>query len=248
MTSSVPVRCPACRREHAYVPPAFPCACGAPVVPPLDADGTVTPLTQRTWAGDWVTVRCGACGRHDDWPQPEFGCACGTVLRVPVVSALPAADGPERRLPEPARPAGTAAPRPAFRPVTIRTAADAAATVALYLRWLGRSEIRRPRTSADSVSVLDAEGLTARVDPTTRPVSVRDVECLWLAGLAASALGVSFALAGYGEDARARADELGVPLFALDLTGTPQPVNAAAEELVAAGGPNPVENDDAFGA
>ncbi|WP_461079460.1 SDR family oxidoreductase [Streptomyces deserti] len=29
MSESVPVHCPACRREHRYAAPAYPCACGA---------------------------------------------------------------------------------------------------------------------------------------------------------------------------------------------------------------------------
>jgi hypothetical protein len=47
---------------------------------------------------------------------------------------------------------------------------------------------------------------------------------------------VYFSLAGYDADARARADQLHVPLFVLDLTGTPQPVNAIADALDARGG------------
>jgi hypothetical protein len=42
---------------------------------------------------------------------------------------------------------------------------------------------------------------------------------------------VYFSLAGYTPEARAQADSLGVPLFVLDLTGTPQPVNSLADEL-----------------
>ncbi|MFC5674034.1 hypothetical protein [Streptomyces incanus] len=46
-----------------------------------------------------------------------------------------------------------------------------------------------------------------------------------------SARGLHFTLAGYAPDARERADRLGVPLFLLDLTGIPQPVNAPAVAL-----------------
>ena len=53
--------------------------------------------------------------------------------------------------------------------------------------------------------------------------------------MTASARSVHFSLAGYAQDARARADQLRVPLFVLDLTGTPQPVNDAAQELVTTG-------------
>ncbi len=68
-----------------------------------------------------------------------------------------------------------------------------------------------------------------------RPASRRDVECLWLTAMTESASCVYFSLAGYSPDARTRADALGVPLFVLDLTGTPQAVNAHADELDAAG-------------
>ncbi|GHE97129.1 hypothetical protein GCM10018785_72170 [Streptomyces longispororuber] len=90
-TDGFPVRCPVCRHEQAYAPPAFPCACGAPVVPPVAHGTAPTPVTERSWADDWVTVRCGSCGRATDWPRPELGCACGTVLRIPV---LPEGSGP----------------------------------------------------------------------------------------------------------------------------------------------------------
>lgn len=61
------------------------------------------------------------------------------------------------------------------------------------------------------------------------------MECLWLTAMTESTGCVYFSLAGYAEDARSVADSLGVPLFVLDLTGTPQPVNSLADELVEAG-------------
>ncbi|PNG16415.1 hypothetical protein C1J00_42060, partial [Streptomyces cahuitamycinicus] len=80
MPETVAVRCPACRREHHYTAPRYPCACGAPVAPRLDRDGSPTPVTHRVWQDDWVTVRCGSCGRRGEWPRPEVGCPCGVVL------------------------------------------------------------------------------------------------------------------------------------------------------------------------
>ncbi|MDG4860975.1 hypothetical protein P8605_22865, partial [Streptomyces sp. T-3] len=126
-------------------------------------------------------------------------------------------------------------PRPAFHPVTIRTARDAVTAAALYLKWLGFSDVRRTEQRPASGIGLHAPGVVAQVEPSTRPASVRDVECLWLSGLNASAVGVYFSLAGYTDEARRRADTLGVPLFVLDLTGTPQPVNSPADELVTTG-------------
>ncbi|MFF7081226.1 hypothetical protein [Streptomyces lavendulae] len=227
MTEAVRVRCPGCGRENGYAAPSFPCACGNPVTPPLDPSAEARPVTYRTWSQSWVAVRCGACGREGEWPQPELGCGtCGTVVRVPV---RPPGTG--------AAPGAGGAARPAFRPVTIRTGGDAVVTAALYLRWLGFPDVRRPDGAAAPSAAADlrAPGVVAHVDPTTAPVGLRAVECVWLNALTAAATGVCFSLAGYTEEARSRADELAVPLFVMDLTGAPQPVNDPAEDLVAQG-------------
>ncbi|MFE2553721.1 hypothetical protein ACFXGI_35130 [Streptomyces sp. NPDC059355] len=267
MADAVPVRCPACLRENDYAAPVFPCACGSPVVPPLDLAAAPLPLTHRTWSDTWVAVRCAACGLVGEWPRPELGCtSCGTVVRIPVRPVEPGAaagggvrDGlrprPDVRgdaredVRRPGRPAASAGgsalgrpsaapgPRPAFRPVTIRTARDAVATAALYLRWLGFQDVRRPDGQPIPSAAVDlrAPGLVAQVDPTTAPAGLRAVECVWLNGLTASATSVYFSLAGYTRDARSRADDLGIPLFVMDLTGMPQPVNDPADALVGTG-------------
>ncbi|MFE6093307.1 hypothetical protein ACFQ7M_15115 [Streptomyces massasporeus] len=313
MAETVPVRCPACRREHRYTAPAYPCVCGAPVAPRLDRDGSATPVSHRVWQDDWVSVRCGSCGRCGQWPRPEVGCACGVVLRVAVVEERamtgPAAaddgsgtaasqspetgqdgtqaaqgqgdtadgsaagkdpgedrsgaadlDGPpgqegpadqdsrqgsphEPHEPDqPDRPRDAAAvaaaarpARPPFLSVTIRTARDAVTATALYLRWLGYRGVRRADQRPPAGIGLAARGVVAQVDPAVRPATLRDVECLWLTAMTESADCLYFSLSGYADDARARADALGVPLFVLDLTGTPRPVNAPAETLAATG-------------
>jgi hypothetical protein len=222
MSESVPVRCPACRRAHVYAAPSYPCACGAPVTPPLDPHPAATAVTHRAWDEEWVAVRCPACDRVAQWPHPELGCPCGTVLRIPVAGG--AAEPPDTT-PPPAR--------PAFQPVTIRTARDAVTAAALYLRWLGHRDVRRADRRPPSGIGLAARGMLAQVDPTVRPAEPRDVECLWLTAMAESAACVYFSLAGYTDEARARADTLRVPLFVLDLTGTPQPVNDHADALTA---------------
>ncbi|NED91651.1 hypothetical protein G3I76_67705 [Streptomyces sp. SID11233] len=241
---SVPVRCPACRRDHVYVTAAYPCPCGAPTAPPLLRGAPVTAITHRTWNDDWVTVRCRACGRHDQWPQPELCCPCGAVLRIPVrpVAALGRTpDGGSHRTDRPVRPSHiplprtASAPRPAFRPLTIRTARDAVGAAALYLKWLGYREVVQPAERPSSRIDLRAAGLIAQVDSTTRTTALRDVECLWLNALSTSVSAVFFSLAGYAPDARERADGLAIPLFVMDLTGTPQPVNSPADELVSTG-------------
>ncbi|MFD5758607.1 hypothetical protein ACWEQ3_02005 [Streptomyces mirabilis] len=273
MAESVPVRCPACRREHLFAAPSYPCVCGAPVTPPLDRLADPAPVTHRTWDEDWVTVHCDTCGRADQWPHPELGCPCGVMLRIPVrgvrrplrAEVVPGPGAPADLETEPeteaaphtpeSPPPGTAAttpgsplipdhlplprttptPRPVFQPVTIRTARDAVTAAALYLRWLGYRDIRRADQRPPSGIGLAARGMLAQVDPTVRPATLRDVECLWLTAMSESTGCVYFSLAGYADDARGRADALGIPLFVLDLTGTPQPVNTHADELLATG-------------
>lgn len=242
--SGVPVRCPVCRREHLYAPPSYPCACGAPVIPPVARGATVTPVTDRTWADEWVTVRCRLCGRRDHWPQPELECGCGTVLRIPVraVQAPSTAPSPAPKDPPAAKaPAHISLPRtapvlrPAFQPVPVRTAQDAVTVAALYLRWLGYGDIRKAVHRAPSGARVAARGVIALIEPSVRPTTLRDVECVWLSAMTESVGCVCFSLAGYEETARARADALSIPLFVIDLAGTPQPVNTAADELMAAG-------------
>ncbi|MFJ1647259.1 hypothetical protein [Streptomyces sp. NPDC088258] len=251
MEESVSVCCPSCGSRHVFRAAAHPCVCGAPVTPSLRADASAEPVAHRAWADEWVTVRCAACGSEGDWPRPELGCPCGTALRIAVedARARPAPSGaPEAaRAPGAGRPAHiplprtARTPRPPFRPTTIRTAQDVVTAAALYLRWLGFKSVVRaegapsPGGPAETGVDLCGPDVVAQVDPTTGPATLRAVECLWLNGLSASTASVYFALAGYAEDARSRADALGLPLFVLDLTGTPQPVNGHADDLVSAG-------------
>ncbi|MGD9483135.1 hypothetical protein WDH52_07705 [Streptomyces sp. TRM70308] len=228
-----PVRCPVCRREHVYTPPAYPCPCGAPVALPLVPGAAPVRVRHRTWDASWVAVRCGSCGREGDWPQPELGCTCGTLLALPVDRAAAgtpeAASGAASGVVEStgARPSE----RPAFSPMTIRTGRDAVLAAAHYLHWLGFHGVRAVHGSPASGIDLRGPGVVARVDPSTTAVGARAVETLWLTGLHASVATACFALAGYAPEARARGELLDVPLFVLDLTGTPQPVNQAAERL-----------------
>ncbi|MER7483954.1 hypothetical protein ABTX60_41015 [Streptomyces sp. NPDC126510] len=243
MAETVAVRCPACRREHRCTAPAYPCACGAPVAPRLDRDGAATPVSHRSWQDDWVTVRCGSCGRRGEWPRPEVGCSCGVVLRVAVLEDGKSAATGEGTAGADVTPAPepvtvrrvTPAARPPFLSVTIRTARDAVTATALYLRWLGYRGVRRADQRPPSGIGLAARGVVAQVDPAVRPATLRDVECLWLTAMTESADCLYFSLAGYADDARARADALGVALFVLDLTGTPRPVNASADALATSG-------------
>ncbi|MFH0241740.1 hypothetical protein ACGRHY_04710 [Streptomyces sp. HK10] len=225
--------------------PSYPCRCGAPVAPALLRGGIPVRIRHRAWADSWLTLRCSACGRHDEWPRPELGCPCGALLRPPlaepsgaaapsVVPAGGAAAPGDAPLPDAAR------ERPDFQPVAIRTARDVVTAAALYLGWLGFERVR-PVVGALPVPGVDLRGpeVLARVDPTTSPTGPDAVETLWLHGLNESAVAVCFSLAGYTRQALGRANGLGLPLFTLDLAGTPQPVNEAAHALLrTGGGPN----------
>ncbi|MCQ1578546.1 hypothetical protein [Streptomyces parvus] len=233
---SVPVRCPVCNRDHAYSTPAYPCPCGMPTTPPLLRDAPAVRVGHRSWNDVWVTVRCPSCAREDQWPQPELCCPCGTVLRIAVrpVAAAPSPSSPVSPAHIPL-PRTAAHPRPAFSPMTIRTGHDAVSAAGLYLTWLGFRDVGRPGAGAATGREMRGGGGDAQGDSSTRPATLRAVETLWLNALGTSAAGVFFSLAGYAPDARARADGVGLPLFVIDLTGTPQPVNSPADELVSTG-------------
>ncbi|MFD3937088.1 hypothetical protein ACFWSF_03265 [Streptomyces sp. NPDC058611] len=225
--SWVTVRCGACGREDAWPRPEVGCgSCGTvvrvPVHPPEAAD--TGPARSAGRGGSDGRDGSGSAGG----PGGPGGPSRPGARRDPRHDAHPA------HIPLPPT---APVPRPAFRPVTIRTARDAVATAVLYLRWLGFQDVRQPDgRPVPAVAVdLRAPGLVAQVDPTTSPAGLRAVECVWLTGLTASATSVYFSLAGYTEDARTRADDLGIPLFVMDLTGVPQPVNDPADELIGTG-------------
>ncbi|MFD8886818.1 hypothetical protein ACFV0H_30590 [Streptomyces erythrochromogenes] len=248
--SWVTVRCTSCGRESEWPHPEVGCgSCGTVVrlpVHPLEQPEAGTGRGAGPGAGPGATAgaagSAGAVGSagpagpgRAGGPADQRGDASGEAAGAAAAGAPtppPAADPAHMPLPPTA-----AVPRPAFRPVTIRTARDAVATAALYLRWLGFQDVRQPdgRPIPSAAVDLRAPGLVAQVDPTTAPAGLRAVECVWLNGLTASATSVYFSLAGYTEDARSRADDLGIPLFVMDLTGMPQPVNDPADALVGSG-------------
>ncbi|WP_333909866.1 hypothetical protein [Streptomyces sp. ACA25] len=182
-------------------------------------DSAAVPVPFRTWAGAWTDVPCTACGRTGQWPQPEFDCPCGTRARLTPGGILDFEEPPD----------GTG--RGVFRPVTIRTAHDAVVCAAQFLRWLGHQQVRTVAPRASGGVDLRGPSVAGLVDPTTAPTGQREVETLWLHALSEGVLPVAFSLAGFDRQARARADELMVPLFVFDLAGTPQPVNDPADAL-----------------
>ncbi|MEU7067982.1 hypothetical protein [Streptomyces sp. NPDC046161] len=225
--SWVTVRCTACGRESEWPHPEVGCAsCGTVVLIPVHA-----PEPPRAAAGPR-----GAAGAGED-VRPGGGGTRGPAPGPAAPGQPGLGHGPAGLGHGPGPVPGTPVSRPPFRPVTIRTARDAVATAALYLRWLGFQDVRQPDGPPIPSAAVDlrAPGVVAQVDPSTAPAGLRAVECVWLNGLTASATSVYFSLAGYTSDARARADDLGIPLFVMDLTGMPQPVNDPADALVGTG-------------
>ncbi|MCT2594131.1 hypothetical protein LHJ74_30200 [Streptomyces sp. N2-109] len=236
--SWVPVRCGSCGKLDEWPQPEFGCVCGAIVRVPVASPGP-----PPTAAAEPTGPTAPHGGRGSGGGPARPAAPRGPADRTPDGSGSGSGTGrgsePPRATreaaaarPSPARPTGPPARRPAFRPVTIRTAQDAKTAAAQYLRWLGFTEVRiagnRPASGVD----LRGPEVVAHVDPTTTPTTLRDIETLWLNGLNESATAVCFSLAGYSHDARNRADELALPLFVLDLTGTPQPVNDPADALI----------------
>ncbi|KOU98750.1 hypothetical protein ACR3S4_27410 [Streptomyces sp. CH8.1] len=243
--SWVAVRCTTCGRESEWPHPELGCgSCGTVVrlpVHPLERPESGTGPGTGRGAGPGAAGAADRAARRGEGPADAGAGAPGDAV-VDGRAGGAGGGGPAAARPavDPAHippPPTAAVPRPAFRPVTIRTARDAVATAALYLRWLGFQDVRQPdgRPIPSAAVDLRAPGLVAQVDPTTAPAGLRAVECVWLNGLTASATSVYFSLAGYTADARDRADELGIPLFVMDLTGMPQPVNDPADELVGSG-------------
>ncbi|MEU6823393.1 hypothetical protein ABZ921_22390 [Streptomyces atriruber] len=226
--------CGACGREGHWPQPELDCTCGAVLRIPVavSADGAASDGATADEASEDGASTDGAAqaGHPGDAGPPGDGEAAPGHDRAAPAPALPSHIPLPRTAPR---------PRPAFRPVTIRDARDAVTVAALYLRWLGylntRSAARRP----PSGSRITARGMLAQVEPALRPTTLRDVECLWLTAMTEAGdtpvACAFFSLAGYTSGARTRADTLGVPLFTMDATGTPQPINSAADELVATG-------------
>ncbi|MGI5446190.1 hypothetical protein ACQEVM_10615 [Streptomyces sp. CA-243310] len=235
--SWVAVRCEACGREGEWPRPEVGCgSCGTVALVPVHSPESVDPDAPGRGPGRGTPGDRSATSETDRPPGARGAAEHPPAAASPARAGLPTpTDLPAPDLPTPAD--SPAAERAPFRPVTIRTGRDAVVTAALYLRWLGFRDVPRPDGSAIPSAAVDlrAPGVIAQVDPTTAPAGLRAVECVWLNGLTASAASVYFSLAGYTTQARERADHLGIPLFIMDLTGTPQPVNDPADRLIASG-------------
>ncbi|MFI9253867.1 hypothetical protein [Streptomyces sp. NPDC053069] len=234
--------CAACGRRSQWPHPELGCSCGTvlriPVArtPPPGGGMPSTDSGMPSTTDDMPPTAAGTPSTDSGTPSADGGMQSTDNGMPSADGGIPSADG---GIPSPvSRPDGSPG-RPAFQPRAIRTARDAVTVAALYLRWLGYRDIRRADQRPPNGIGLAAHGLLAQVDPTVRPAAPRDVECLWLTAMTESADCVYFTLAGYTDDARTRADSLGIPLFVLDLAGVPQPVNDHADTLSAEGAPEP---------
>jgi hypothetical protein len=221
----VAVRCGACGTSAHWPHPELGCDCGTlmrlPVVPTESHGGRAEdPGGQGDSAAGSEAAEAGSAGNSPAGYRSSRASGRGV--------AAPSGRGALR----PHGSAGRPDPRPAFQPVTIRTAQDARTAAAEYLRWLGFAGVRVTEKQPASGIDLRGGGLVAHVDPSTAPTVLREVETLWLNGLNEEAGTACFSLAGYTREARTRADTLGVALFVLDLTGMPQAVNDPADELI----------------
>ncbi|MCH6163307.1 hypothetical protein [Streptomyces marispadix] len=241
--SWVQVRCPACGVSKEWPQPELGCGCGTllrmPVVPPQygpavtgapsGGDGAPGQEKDPSGGGPEAVSRAGSDGGAEAPGDSASSATTGAAgVAGPSAPAAPAKSQGARKDRGKPRPVS----RPAFRPVTIRTAQDARTAAAEYLRWLGFPEVRVTEKRPSSGVDVRGAGIIAHVDPTTAPTTLREVETLWLNGLNEEVGTACFSLAGYSREARTRADSLCVPLFVLDLTGMPQAVNDPADELI----------------
>ncbi|WP_327267822.1 hypothetical protein OG233_04780 [Streptomyces sp. NBC_01218] len=223
----VVARCFACGRDDHWPQPELGCPCGTVLrVPVVRTESPAAPGTEPetgsgTRPGDGIDAP--PVVDPGTGPGTEAGSAAG-----PEPEAAPSARVPLPR-------AAARSPRPPFRPLPIHTARDAVTVAGLYLGWLGFQGIVQPPERPASRVDLRAEGALAQVETSTLATGVREIECLWLNALSESVTGVFFSLSGYEDAATRRADLVSMPLFAIDSTGTPQPANRAAEELLRAG-------------
>ena len=205
------------------------------------------PQTPRAGAGTGAGTAPAPRRRPDPGPENTAGTPSTDEPRTSGPSpgedqdAHPKAPATGPKTPGPPPPAAiplprtAPAPRPAFQPITVRTARDVVTVAALYLRWLGYQDIRGAVERAPSGFGV-ADGVIAPDRAVGTPCSLRDVECVWLSAMAETTACLCFSLAGYEDAAHARADALGIPLFLIDLTGTPQPVNSPRGRAAGDGG------------
>jgi hypothetical protein len=112
----------------------------------------------------------------------------------------------------------------------IRTAEDAEAVAADWMRWMGFVDAERTPTGADGgIDVISSDAV-AQVKMRAKPVGSPDLQRLHGAALGRQAL--FFSLESYTGQALRWANSAGMALFRFDFQGEPVAVNQAAKDLM----------------
>ncbi|HVW32536.1 MAG TPA: restriction endonuclease [Acidimicrobiia bacterium] len=119
---------------------------------------------------------------------------------------------------------------------TIRSPDDAEQVAAEWMRHLGFGDARCTGAGADGgVDVRSSEAV-AQVKAQLSPVGRPELQALYGVARSEGRTPLFFSLMSYTAAALTWADEVAMPLFRFDHAGAVEPVNAVAEDLVAAAG------------
>ncbi|MCX5400650.1 hypothetical protein [Streptomyces sp. NBC_00102] len=235
----VTARCEACGRDDHWPQPELGCPCGTVLRVPVRTESLTGVGTEPEVGPPATESATDPAAVATTGAAPDAGPKTGAGARTdPATATDPATSTAPEAAESPARiplPRTAPRPRPPFQTLPIHTARDAVTAAGRYLGWLGFHGVVQPIERPASRVDLRADGALAQVETSTCPTGVREIECLWLNALSESASGIFFSLAGYEEAAIRRADLVSMPLFAMDSTGTPQPANGAAEDLLSSG-------------
>ncbi|WP_329319345.1 MULTISPECIES: restriction endonuclease [unclassified Streptomyces] len=116
----------------------------------------------------------------------------------------------------------------------IREARDAELVAVEWMRYLGFEDAVATPVGADGGIDVTSSRAVAQVKMEARPTGRPVVQQLHGVCVHEGKTGVFFSLAGYTSQARTWAETSGTVLFRFDYQGSPEPVNAAAHELLAA--------------
>jgi hypothetical protein len=211
--SWVRMYCPRCGASDEWPKPEYTCACGAIVRLPVDSSSRMRLKAASEERMDRPLPRVRPAPGREPGRLPPHYSPGGEYGR----------GGPGER-----RPAPQPAPPPQFRPLPIRTRDDALQTVVRYLVWLGCTGVHIAPTRGQEKASVRGPGIAAQVETWASNAELRAIELLWLHTLNENVTGVFFSAAGYTPDAAVRAEQLGISLFILDITGMPRPVNDTA--------------------
>lgn len=127
-------------------------------------------------------------------------------------------------------------------PHLIRSPADAEQVAAEWMRHLGFGDARCTPAGTDGGVDVRSTGAVAQVKAQLSPVGRPELQALYGVARSEGRRPLFFSLMSYTAAALTWADEVGMALFRFDHGGLVEPVNAPAEELLAAaGGPEALQ-------